>query len=290
VTYGSVLEPAELGSGGGVYGTAAGAGGGALRLTVGGTLRVLAGGVLSANGETATDWRAGGGSGGSLWIQCGALTGEGVITANGGATIPGSSGGGGGGRIAIYTCDQQMNPAHITAIGGAGYHYGQPGTVLFASTAITLTQQPADQIAFVGQPVTLTIVASTTHGGLYFQWRKNHEDLVEDPPHVTGTQTAALQIDAAQLDDQGYYDVWLTDDCGAFVSDAAHLIVPAPGDLNCDGLLNTFDIDPFVLALTNPDAYITAFPDCDRMLADCNGDGLVNAFDIDPFVLLLTGG
>ena len=62
------------------------------------------------------------------------------------------------------------------------------------------------------------------------------------------------------------------------------------GDLNCDGLVNAFDIDPFVLALTDPGAYEAAYPDCDRMLADCNGDGVVNAFDIDPFVLILTGG
>jgi hypothetical protein len=61
------------------------------------------------------------------------------------------------------------------------------------------------------------------------------------------------------------------------------------GDLNCDGLLNAFDIDPFVLALTDPVAYATAYADCDYMLADVNGDGAVNAFDIDPFVLLLTG-
>ena len=61
------------------------------------------------------------------------------------------------------------------------------------------------------------------------------------------------------------------------------------GDLNCDGVLNAFDIDPFVLALTDPAGYAAAWPDCDRMLADCNGDGEVNAFDIDPFVELLTG-
>jgi hypothetical protein len=62
-----------------------------------------------------------------------------------------------------------------------------------------------------------------------------------------------------------------------------------PGDLNCDGLLNTFDIDPFVLALTDPDGYEAAYPDCERTLADINGDGMVNVFDIDPFVMLLTG-
>ena len=64
----------------------------------------------------------------------------------------------------------------------------------------------------------------------------------------------------------------------------------APGDLNCDGAINTFDIDPFVLALTDAAGYATAYPDCDIMNADANSDGLVNAFDIDPFVILLTGG
>jgi hypothetical protein len=62
------------------------------------------------------------------------------------------------------------------------------------------------------------------------------------------------------------------------------------GDLNCDGSVNAFDIDPFVLALTDPAGYAAAWPDCDIMLADINGDGEVNAFDIDPFVELLTGG
>jgi len=64
----------------------------------------------------------------------------------------------------------------------------------------------------------------------------------------------------------------------------------APGDLNCDGAVNAFDIDPFVLALTNPDGYAASFPLCDVLLADANGDGLVNAFDIDPFVEIVVGG
>lgn len=62
------------------------------------------------------------------------------------------------------------------------------------------------------------------------------------------------------------------------------------GDLNCDGVINTFDISAFVLALTDPSGYLTAYPTCNRMLADCNLDGMVNAFDIDAFVQLLSGG
>jgi hypothetical protein len=62
------------------------------------------------------------------------------------------------------------------------------------------------------------------------------------------------------------------------------------GDLNCDGLINAFDIDPFVLALTDAAAYGAAYPGCPLLNADCNGDGLVNAFDIDAFVVCLTTG
>jgi len=62
-----------------------------------------------------------------------------------------------------------------------------------------------------------------------------------------------------------------------------------PGDLNCDGTVNAFDIDPFILALTDPSAYAETYPDCAVINADINGDGTVNAFDIDPFIALLTG-
>jgi hypothetical protein len=61
-----------------------------------------------------------------------------------------------------------------------------------------------------------------------------------------------------------------------------------PGDVNCDGAINAFDIDPFVLALTAPAEFQAAYPQCSRYNADCNGDGNIDAFDIDPFVVLLT--
>ena len=64
----------------------------------------------------------------------------------------------------------------------------------------------------------------------------------------------------------------------------------APGDLNCDGAVNLFDVDPFTLAVTDSVAYGQQYPDCDLILADINGDGTVNLFDIDPFVDLLTRG
>ena len=62
------------------------------------------------------------------------------------------------------------------------------------------------------------------------------------------------------------------------------------GDCNCDGVVDFFDIDPFVLAITDPAAYAAAYPDCDIATADCNEDGTIDFFDIDPFVGLITGG
>ena len=62
------------------------------------------------------------------------------------------------------------------------------------------------------------------------------------------------------------------------------------GDLNCDGVVNVFDIDPFVLALTDAASYGAAYPACSILNADCNGDGSINVFDIDSFVQCLTSG
>lgn len=63
------------------------------------------------------------------------------------------------------------------------------------------------------------------------------------------------------------------------------------GDANCDGLVNNFDIDAFVLALSNVDQYAADYAACNWLCnLDINRDGLVNNFDIDPLVMLLAGG
>jgi hypothetical protein len=63
------------------------------------------------------------------------------------------------------------------------------------------------------------------------------------------------------------------------------------GDLNGDGLVNTADINPFILALTDPAAFATVFPHVNLYAAgDINGDGQINTADINPFVALLTSG
>ncbi len=59
------------------------------------------------------------------------------------------------------------------------------------------------------------------------------------------------------------------------------------GDTNCDCAVDALDVEPFLLALFDPDAYARRFPDCDLMQADINQDGSVDALDIEPFIELL---
>ena len=61
------------------------------------------------------------------------------------------------------------------------------------------------------------------------------------------------------------------------------------GDLNCDGQIDFDDINPFVLALSDPSGYAAAYPGCWIEVGDVNCDGRVSFEDINPFVALLTG-
>lgn len=61
-----------------------------------------------------------------------------------------------------------------------------------------------------------------------------------------------------------------------------------PGDLDCNGLVDFDDIDPFVLALSGETGYTEMFPDCNWLNADCNGDEHVDFDDINAFVAVLS--
>ena len=158
ITYGSAPEPLAFGSGGGNgAATVSGGsdGGGALRLSVLGTLNVT--GNISANGNNGAQDNSGGGSGGSIWITASALSGSGSISANGGDGALFGGGGGGGGRIAIYTPSNSFTG--VTNVnGGTGDVFGQAGTI-FLGNAFTdfeiISQSPTGQVMNVVNTVNL---------------------------------------------------------------------------------------------------------------------------------------
>ena len=53
------------------------------------------------------------------------------------------------------------------------------------------------------------------------------------------------------------------------------------GDVNCDGVVNLLDVEPFVELISTGE-----FSD----KADINTDGIVNLLDVGPFIELLSGG
>ncbi|MCG3127776.1 MAG: hypothetical protein CHACPFDD_02648 [Phycisphaerae bacterium] len=61
-----------------------------------------------------------------------------------------------------------------------------------------------------------------------------------------------------------------------------------PGDANCDGSVNGFDVENFVRALSTPVQYQLDVAWCTQVTCDVNADGSVNGLDIDGFVELLT--
>jgi hypothetical protein len=62
------------------------------------------------------------------------------------------------------------------------------------------------------------------------------------------------------------------------------------GDMNCDGVIDFGDINPFVEALQSPGRYWAAFDTCNIFNADINGDGQIDFGDINPFVELMLRG
>jgi hypothetical protein len=130
VTYGSVTNPVNLGSGcaGRSDGAKGSAGGGAVLLQVGGTLTVEATGSITADGDGVTDRSAG--SGGSVNITAASFAGSGTISAIGGTGGANYRQAAGGGRIALVAgsgTPTQFGTLTINARGGDGSVGGDGG-------------------------------------------------------------------------------------------------------------------------------------------------------------------
>ncbi|NLB54567.1 MAG: hypothetical protein GX811_02160, partial [Lentisphaerae bacterium] len=142
--YGNMFAPTNCGSGGRSTPLP---GGGAVRLLVNGSVRID--GVIKAESPSTDSGNARTGSGGSVWITAGSLTGSGLISANGGS----ADCGGGGGRIAVHltgaSSDFSNWDGFITTYGGTSRSSG--GMVASAGTVYleTLAHTPGQGVLII---------------------------------------------------------------------------------------------------------------------------------------------
>ena len=167
------------------------------------------------------------------------------------------------------------------------HYFGDPEMNLRTQAPALLSVQHPSTVPG-GRPVTMVVRVSSaghalpgalvaiTHptGQEYFRTLTNSlgEAVFQN---VTFNQTTAYDVVVSAIDAYPYE--------GTLLATWSLL-----GDLNCDGIVNLGDINPFVLALTNPAGYVIAYPDCNIMNGDINGDGYVNLGDVNPFVRLIT--
>ncbi len=290
-TYGSLVMPVDLGSGGGnTYsggfpnvGTG-GFGGGRVVLAVAGA--VTLGGEISARGLAGSAY-AGGGSGGSIILSYGAVSGAGIVTANGGNGGTGccatTGGGGGGGRIAIYTCSASRPTMQVA--GGTGATAGSAGTT-FVGSAGFIAQPGSEPVC---PSATKNFVAAAVGSGPFvytWQWQPDASGpwisvlngVNSDPATglpafaATGSQTSALSIPASSSNGVIYaFRCIAINSCFSAESSVAQLIVCA-ADFDCSGGIDSDDTIAFF------DAW-----DVSNSSADINRDGGVDGDDIIAF-------
>jgi hypothetical protein len=147
------------------------------------------------------------------------------------------------------------------------------------------TYDPPDAVVFsltYYSPSLSTIPGASTQGAAadLFIVTPGQPPMLFAPASLLGLGSPQDNIDAL--------DVVLCPDSSACALDYA--IRALKGDLNCDGSVDFGDINPFVLALSNPTQYHVVYPGCFIENGDVNLDGATDFGDINPFVAILTGG
>jgi hypothetical protein len=173
--------------------------------------------------------------------------------------------------------------------GRAVAYHGEPD-------AARISIQPQPESVCPGHAATFSIGAAGTLPRTY-QWRRGATPLADGPTGsgstISGVATPSLTIaNAGAGDAAADYNCAVSNAGGSAVSTNTGLIVwtnCTPADLTCDGTVDFFDIEPFLLALFDAGGYAAAHPNCNILNADVNADASADFFDIDPFVQCLFG-
>ncbi|HVP11802.1 MAG TPA: carboxypeptidase regulatory-like domain-containing protein [Phycisphaerae bacterium] len=172
------------------------------------------------------------------------------------------------------------HPYQLMTIPGAGIRNVPEGSAratnsenvyIIAPPTWTYTRKP-----------TLDVTAATPCGGIVAATINSVPCSVTDG-HFTARVTLALGVNSVVAQVQtasGTFSDTMTIDRWPLLT----------CDLNCDETVGVFDIEPFVLALTDPADYESQHADCSLLAADANGDGQINGLDVRPFVQRLIAG
>jgi hypothetical protein len=130
-------------------------------------------------------------------------------------------------------------------------------------------------------------------GGATHVWYMNLDAPVVDGLRLEEGRRIGINLSTSNIagsDSNEYSGTWT----GLFETHSyeAFELLPASqcADVNCDGAVDTGDIDAFVQALVDPAGYAAAYPGCNILNADANGDGVVDTADIDLFVAAIISG
>ncbi len=176
----------------------------------------------------------------------------------------------------------------LSIVGVADTGAGQPHACLFVVDANANVLSRTDLgVLGGGYSYAYGINAGNTVVGTSnaaaFRWRSG---LLEDLNGLIAADQS-WRLDAARR----------VNDAGQIVGTGLHFGQPRGflltpfllGDMNCDGAVGLGDVNPFVLAMSNPSAWQLAFPGCSILNGDINHDGVFSFGDINPFVALLSG-
>jgi len=190
--------------------------------------------------------------------------------------------------------------SYATETGIAGKH-DTPGTWSFTTTG----GGPIVSGLASGQWITMEVrydFTGTNLAAIHNVWTQNHNTLLGSYTIPAGSMflnpTSAGSQGGPRYswftitpDTFNSYDHMIIDNVGV----GAMTEPPRPkGDMDDNGALDNFDIQPFEFALTDPTGYLTAYPsmtEAERVYrGDINDDSAFDNFDIFPFEQLLTGG
>ncbi len=104
-----------------------------------------------------------------------------------------------------YTC-------HVN--GTCGEVISNPGSLSIQSTNIIITQPVGPPQKCVNESWSFALGTDALITVTSYQWKKDGIDLVEDPPHITGSNTATLTINSLTVLDAGNYSCLVTESGG----------------------------------------------------------------------------